>query len=202
MEFCVVKDDKAVVERLSWLLRKVIGMEACASAFVLACYLKQEVGCTVYMVNPGKLSMIWQSTKKTDKEDALKLAKFIQWYPEKALSPVSLPTRREEELRRLIAMKQFLVKTRTALINRLYALYVMAGETGLKKNDLVRVAGREKVKGLLSGTICFRISRRYRNFRSLFNHRHKKEYIELVPATEVLEQPLAGGPFFFSPNRF
>ena len=33
-------------------------------------------------------------------------------------------------------MKQLLVKTRTALINRLHAPYVQAGETGLKKKDL------------------------------------------------------------------
>jgi transposase len=72
--------------------------------------------------------MIWQSTKKTDKEDALKIAKFIQRYPEEELPLVSLPTEQEEELRQLISMKQFLVKMRTALINRLHALYVLARE--------------------------------------------------------------------------
>jgi DNA-binding NarL/FixJ family response regulator len=41
---------------------------------------------------------MWQSTKKTDKEGALKTAKYIQRHP-------------EEEPRQLVLMKQFLVKT-------------------------------------------------------------------------------------------
>jgi hypothetical protein len=46
-------------------------------------------------------------------------------------------------------MKQFLVKTRTALINRLYALYMLAGETGLKKKDLAPAKNRAKLQTLL-----------------------------------------------------
>jgi transposase len=76
----------------------------------------------------------------------LKIAKFIQRYPEEELPLVSLPTEKEEELRQLISMKQFLVKTRTALINRLYA---GAGETGLKKKHLAAVKSRELLRALL-----------------------------------------------------
>jgi transposase len=163
MEVCVVQDGTSGVERASGMktdgkgrerlarrLRKsdVVGMEACAYAFLLARYLQREAGCTVYILNPGKLRMIWQSTKKTDKEDALKIAKFIQRYPAEELPLVSLPTEGEEELRQLVSMKQFLVKTRTALINRLRALYALAGETGLKKKDLARGARREMLRGL------------------------------------------------------
>ena len=90
--------------------------------------------------------MIRQSTKKTDKEDDLKLAKFIQRYPKEELPLVRLSAEREEELRWLTAMKQFPVKTRTALINRLHALYVQAGETGLKKKDPAMAESREKRK--------------------------------------------------------
>ena len=100
MEVCIAQDGLAVLnrvsgmktdgkgrERLAGLLRNsdVVGMEACAYAFVLARYLLAKVGCVVYILNPGKLRMIWQSTKKTDKEDALKIAKFIQRYPEEEL---------------------------------------------------------------------------------------------------------------------
>jgi hypothetical protein len=41
-------------------------MEVCTYAFLLARYLQAAVGCVVYILNPGKLRMIWQSTKKTD----------------------------------------------------------------------------------------------------------------------------------------
>jgi transposase len=164
MEVCIAQDGEAGVqrvsgmktdgkgrERLAGLLKEsdVVGMEACAYAFLLARYLKAETGCVVYILNPGKLRMIWQSTKKTDKEDALKLAKFIQRYPQEELPLVSLPTEQEEELRQLISMKQFQVKTRTALVNRLHALYVLAGETGLKKKDLAAAGIREKRRALL-----------------------------------------------------
>jgi hypothetical protein len=47
----------------------VAGMEARAYAFPLTRYLKTAVGCTVYVLNPGKLRRIGQSAKKTDKED-------------------------------------------------------------------------------------------------------------------------------------
>jgi transposase len=66
----------------------------------------------------------------------LKRGKFIQRYSEEELPLVSLPTEQEEGLRQLISMKQFLVKTRTALINRLHGLYVQAGETRLKKKEV------------------------------------------------------------------
>jgi transposase len=109
-----VKTDAKGRERLS---RKsdVVGMEARASAFLLARELKAEVGRQVYILNPGKLRMIWRSTKKTDKEDALKIAKFVQRYPREEPPLVSLPTEEEEESRQLISMKQFLVKPRTGL---------------------------------------------------------------------------------------
>jgi transposase len=167
MELCIVTDGEAGVERASRmktgekgrkrsarLLREsdVAGTEACASAFLLARYLQAESGCTVYILNPGKLRMIGQSTKKTDKEDALKLAKFIQRYPEEELldlTPlVSVLTEREEGLRRLISMKQFQVKTWAALINRTRTPYVLAEETRLKKKALPQ---REAVK---SGRRC------------------------------------------------
>jgi hypothetical protein len=46
-------------------------------------------------------------------------------------------------------MKRFLAKTRTALINRLHALYAAAGETGLRKNDLMTAGSRKQMKGLI-----------------------------------------------------
>ncbi|MDR2375364.1 MAG: hypothetical protein LBD96_02885 [Treponema sp.] len=41
-------------------------------------------------------------------------------------------------------MKQFLTRLRTSLINRLHAIYVQAGLTGLKKSALATAAGRNK----------------------------------------------------------
>jgi transposase len=76
-------------------------------------------------------------------------AKCIPRYPEAELPLVSVSTEREADLRQLISMKPFQVKTRTALVNRLHVLYVVAGETGLKKKDLAVAASREQRKVLL-----------------------------------------------------
>ena len=95
MEVCIVTDGETGLERVSRMKTDGKGMEACAYAFVLARYLLAEVGCVVYIMNPGKRRMIGQSTKKTDQEDALKSAKFFQRYPKENLPLVSLPTERE-----------------------------------------------------------------------------------------------------------
>jgi transposase len=185
-----VKTDGKGRERLARLLREsdVVGMEACCTAFLLARYLKAEVGCEVYILNPGKLRMIWQSTKKTDKEDALKIAKFVQRYPAEELPLVNLPTEQEEELRQLIAMKQFLVKTRTALVNRLHALYMLAGETGLKKKDLALAESRAKRQALLrNGTqrmIAESIERELRTVESELAA-FKEKIAEIVSGSDV-----------------
>ncbi|EMM72364.1 transposase domain protein [Leptospira weilii str. 2006001855] len=38
-------------------------------------------GIQVIVLNPGDLATIYQSLKKTDKEDSLKIARLIQRYP-------------------------------------------------------------------------------------------------------------------------
>jgi transposase len=148
-----IRTDEQGRERLASLLRSddVVGMEACSIAFLLGRYLRNTVGCTVYILNPGKLQLIWKSTRKTDKEDAAKIASFIMRNPEEELPLVSLPTEQEEVLRSLVSMKQFLTALRTRLINRLHALYVQAGITGLKKSNLARAEGREQQRAALAG---------------------------------------------------
>jgi hypothetical protein len=41
--------------------------------------LEQAVGCTVRVLNPHRLAIIYASDKKTDKEDALKLAHLVTY---------------------------------------------------------------------------------------------------------------------------
>lgn len=150
--FSGVKTDDIGRARLAALLNKtdIVAMEACSIAFLLARFLKQSVGCTVYILNPGKLQMIWKSTRKTDKEDARKIASFIMRNPEEELPLVSLPDEKEEELRNLVSMKQFLTKVRTSLINRLHAIYLQAGITGIKKSNLASPGKRQDQIALLS----------------------------------------------------
>ena len=120
-----------------------VGLEACSLAFSLSREISEKTGAKVFVLNPGKLKVIYESTKKTDIEDALKLAKLIQRFPEEELPIVPLPTEREEKNRALISEEEFWTKERTRLINRLHSLYVRAGFTSLTKADLKSSQSRD-----------------------------------------------------------
>jgi transposase len=167
MEVCLLEEGKAAVRsnyttdaagraRLGKSLQSndTVAVEACALAFVLARQLKREVGCKVLVLNPGKLAVIWQSTRKTDKEDARKLASLVQRYPEEELPVVAVPDEREEQMRSTVSMKHYLVTLRTSLLNRLHTLYVQAGMTFVKKSELDSVAARERMGSRLDGFLA------------------------------------------------
>jgi transposase len=167
MEVCVLQEGKAPARssyrtdaagraRLASSLKKddTVAVEACSLAFVLARQLEREVGCRVRVLNPGKLAVIWQSTRKTDKEDAQKLATLIQRYPEDELPTVAVPGEREETMRAVVSMKHYLVVLRTSMLNRLHAVYVQAGMTFVKKSELDTKAARERMAGRLEGHLA------------------------------------------------
>jgi transposase len=164
MEVCILSEGKGAVRssyrtdasgrmRFAAALKKsdTVAVEACAFAFVLARQLEREVACHVCVLNPGKLAIIWQSTRKTDKEDAYKLASLIQRYPDDELPIVATPSEREEEMRSIVSMKHYLVKVRTSLLNRLHTTYVQAGFTFVKKSELASALSRELTAKQLSG---------------------------------------------------
>jgi hypothetical protein len=59
---------------------------------------------------------------------------------------VSLPSEKEKELRQIILMERFLVKTRTALINRLHAAVCAGWGNGVKEERTGRPESRERLK--------------------------------------------------------
>jgi hypothetical protein len=88
MEVCILEGGK--IERhglttdqkgrqiLTLFLRKeeVEGYEVSSYGNLLARVMEKEVGCQVVALNAGELRIIWKSRKKTDKEEALKIAKY------------------------------------------------------------------------------------------------------------------------------
>lgn len=68
----------------------LVAIEACNLAMRIERRIRQTVGCKVYILNPGKLAVIYMSTRKTDKEDALKLAKLLKNHDEDEL-PIVTP---------------------------------------------------------------------------------------------------------------
>jgi transposase len=137
------------------LLRKgdVVGVEVCQYAVKLARLLETEKGCKVYTLNPGELRVIWKSRKKTDKEDSLKIARYVRDTPEEEMVSVPLPSEEEEAFRRDISMKEFVKQERTAAINRLHSLYGAEGIIDVTKADLHDRAGREARRAELPAVI-------------------------------------------------
>jgi transposase len=136
---------------LSMLLRKsdTVGMEMCCCSTMLTRELQAAVGCTVYDLNPGDLRIIWKSRKKTDKEDSLKIAKYIRDTPVEELVTVEIPSVEEEAYRAAISLASFVKEERTATINRLHSLYGRNGIIDVTKKDLADAEGRKARHGEL-----------------------------------------------------
>jgi transposase len=164
MQVCTVNEENAVIERrglktdeqgrqmLCSFLRKedVVSMEVCGYANKLAHLLAKQVGCEVHLLNPGGVVMVWKSRKKTDKEDALKIAKYLRDTPEAEWVEVPLPSEEEEGFCADITMKEFLKKERTMAVNRLHALYGNEGIIDVTRGDLKDEEGRKARHGELS----------------------------------------------------
>jgi transposase len=146
------KTDEKGRKALTKILRKTdrIGIEAGMPAFLIAKQIIKEVGCEVVVLNPGDLQIIYKSLKKTDKEDALKLARMVEKYSNEELPVVALPTEEEERNRALVSQMVFYKEERNRLINRLHSVYVRAGIVDLSKKDLKAAEGRARCMELIS----------------------------------------------------
>ena len=137
VRFSCSTDNKALPQLFSWLNRTdILSMEAGCFSFSLARQIKEKTGCEVYVMDPRKLSIIHQSLKKTDKEDAMKLALMAQRFDKNELPLVHIPNEDQEDYRNLLCEHEHWVKNRTRTINRLHAIFTRAGITDLRRSAL------------------------------------------------------------------
>lgn len=146
-------NNKAGREELYRRLRSTdkVAVEASNIAFIMNKEFKEKTGTEFYILNPNKLPQIFMTDKKTDKEDALKLAKELRDKPEEDLPRVFAPTEEMKEMRKVISEYRETVKLRTQKINRLHAVYEHYGITDLKRSDLGTKTNRENRIELLIG---------------------------------------------------
>jgi transposase len=161
MEVCILegsrkemrsfKTDEKGRRMLVQMLRRTdtVGMEYCCCAAVLTREIEVGAGCKVHDLDPYGLCEVWKSRKKTDKEDALKLAKYVRDTPEESLKKVELPSEEEEAFRADISMKEFVKKERNQAVNRLHSLYARMGIINVTKKDLQDASGRKARRGEL-----------------------------------------------------
>jgi hypothetical protein len=102
-------------------------LEAGNMAFIMAKEMEKIAGCQERVLNPHNLAVIYATDKKTDKEDALKLAHLATDRPDSRLPTVAVPGDEEMERRKLVSSYRREQKARTQGINRLHAAFVHAG---------------------------------------------------------------------------
>jgi transposase len=116
-----------------------VAFEAGNLAFIMAKEIGKTAGCTIRVLNPSKLAVIYASAKKTDREDAMKLAQLV--CDLRRLPTVAVPSDREMERRE-----------QTNRSNRLHGLFIHAGITTVVKKDLATDGNRRKAIEMLEGT--------------------------------------------------
>jgi len=129
----------------------IVGLEAGNMAFIMAKEIEAAVGCRVYVLNPSHLPLIYGSMKKTDKEDSLKLAHIVEYFPEERLPLVPLPSDKEIMRRKILSYYRRAQQGRTRAINQLHGLFVSQGIPTMKRADLSTSENRMKAIKALVG---------------------------------------------------
>ena len=91
------------------------------------------------------------STRKTDKEDSMKLAKYLRSHDEKEMPIVTPPSDEEWARRKLLSEYRSLKSLRTKEINRLHAIFEHNGYTQFKRKDMCVPKNRDNILPLLKG---------------------------------------------------
>ena len=120
----------------------LVVMEGGTSSYNFARELIEHTDAEVVVLNPSKLHIIFQSQCKTDKQDCVKLARYVRDTNRDNWATLKVPTKEETELRSVINQYDGAVKDRTRAINRLHAVFNQNGFPLLKKADLASNEGR------------------------------------------------------------
>ena len=120
----------------------IVLMEAGSSTFNLARYLlKSSKAEDVVVLNPANLRIIWDSQRKNDKADAMKIAYIARDMRPEAWPRVTVPSEKEQSERSIIMHWIFLRKQETMLLNRFFALFNGLGFPEIDKSRLKKDAG-------------------------------------------------------------
>lgn len=116
--------------------RDWVAIEGGSSSANFARTIIENSKAKVFMLNPGKLQIIFKTSCKTDSKDAVKIAELIRDMHPSKWPLIPIPTRKEIDERSLVNEHIFYKKQRTSYINRLHSIFNLHGICGLKKSDL------------------------------------------------------------------
>ena len=100
-----------------------IALEQSTSGKYVARLLRDK-GFSVHIADPVKLALIFNSPKKSDKEDSYKLAKLLRLGE---LPEVYLPSQYSDDLKSLVRYRKSLGEEVTMIKSRIHALLTMYG---------------------------------------------------------------------------
>lgn len=125
-------------------------IEGGTSSSHLARYVLTHSEAEVFLLNPCKLHIIFETSCKTDKQDSIKLAKYIRDFNPESWCLIPIPSEEETAERSIINSYIFLKESKTRSINKLHALFNLNGISYLKKSDLSKgELRRELIENLL-----------------------------------------------------
>ena len=104
-------------------MKPEIALEQSTSGKYVARLLRDR-GFSVHIADPVKLALIYNSSKKSDKEDSYKLAKLLRLGE---LPEVHLPSEYSDDLKSLVRYRKSLGEEVTVIKNRIHALLTMHG---------------------------------------------------------------------------
>lgn len=113
-----------------------VAIEGGTSSATFARTIQKNSEAQVFMLNPGELKIIFKTSCKSDRKDAVKIANYMRNCHPSDWVLIPIPTDEESEMRSLVTNQVYLKETRTQHINKLHALFNQAGYPHLKKSDL------------------------------------------------------------------
>ena len=128
-----------------------VALEAGNLSFIMAKEMEAAVGCQIRILNPSHLALIYGSMKKTDKEDALKLAHILEDYKDERLPVVPIPSDEEMRRRKMVGSYRREQRMRNQAINRLHGLFLAQGITDVVKSNLATAEARAETVKELTG---------------------------------------------------
>lgn len=121
----------ATLEEGDW-----VAIEGGTSSSTFARAILNNSKAQVFMLNPGKLNIIFNSSCKTDKKDAVLIAEYLRDTLPSRWVLIDIPTNEESEMRALVNLQVYLKEERTRHVNRLHAIFTQKGYPNIKRSDL------------------------------------------------------------------
>jgi transposase len=106
-----------------------------------------------FVLDPYKLSIIYRSTKKTDKTDAQKIAHKLKYHilydqSGSEFPSIFIPSKEIQELRSLLSTYEMLKKELIMTKNRIRSILTQNGFFGLKSKDISLQKNQQYISGL------------------------------------------------------